>query len=123
MHQISIGFNDNIYLHNAKTKESRPINTLYLLYDCDYKLVIYDAEQILTKYQIEKKFDLRGLNFVDYKYEFPPEIQLTDQEKDEIINGNRWYVERDGQLYSASEKHNWIQSAHYKEGWKPFDGA
>lgn len=118
LYQISIGFNDNIYFWNAKTKESRPINTLYLLYDCDYKLVIYDAEGILSKYQIERKFSLDKLNFVDYKCEYPPEIQFTEQELDEIVNGNRCCIERDGQLYFVLGKHNWIHSAHYKEGWE-----
>lgn len=121
LYQISIGFNDSIYFWNAKTNESRPVNKLYLLYDCDYKLVIFDAEQILTKYRNEKKFGLDNLNFIDYKCEFPPEIQLTEQEIDEIQNGNRCYIERDGQLYFIPGKHSWILSAHYKEGWRPSD--
>lgn len=121
LYQISIGFNDNIYFYNAKTKEARLINTLFLLYDCDYRLVIYDAEKILTQYQIEKKFGLGNLSFIDYKCEYPPEIQFTEKEIDEIINGNRWYIERNGELYFVPGKHNWILSAHYKEGWKPSD--
>lgn len=120
-YQISIGFNDNLCFYNVKTKEVRPINTLFLLYDCDYKLVIYDAEQILTKYRIEKQFGLGNLNFIDYKCEFPPEIQLTKREIEEITNGDRFYIERDGELYFIPGKHNWILSAHYKEGWKPSD--
>lgn len=94
---------------------------MFLLYDCDYKLVIYDAEQILTKYRNENKFGLGNLNFIDYKCEFPPEIQFTEQEMEEIINGDRWHIERDGKLYFIPGKHNWILSAHYKEGWKPVD--
>lgn len=93
--------------------EARLINTLYLLYDCDYRLVIYDAEQILTRYQTEKKFGLGNLSFIDYKCEYPPEIQLTEKEIDEIVNGNRWYIERNGEIYFVPGKHNWILSAHF----------
>ena len=121
LYQISIGFNDNICFYNVKRKEVRPINTLFLLYDCDYKLVIYDAEQILTKYSIEKQFGLGNLNFIDYKCEFTPEIQLTKQEIEEITNRDRFYIERDGELYFIPGKHTWILSAHYKEGWKLSD--
>lgn len=121
LYQISIGFNDTIYFCNAKTKQAQLINSLYLLYDydCDYRLVIYDAEQILLKYQKEKKVDLGNLNFIDYECEYLPQIQFTEQEIDEITNGNRWYIERDGQMYFVPGKNNWIVSAHYKEGWKP----
>lgn len=95
------------------------INTLYLLYDCDYKQVIYDAEEILLKYQTEKKFGLGKLNFIDYRCEFPPKIEFTERELDEIVNRDRCFIERDGEIYFVPGKHNWILSAHYKEGWKP----
>lgn len=95
------------------------MNRLYLLYNCDYRLVINDAEKILLEYQTQKKVVLDNLNFVDCKFEFPPEIQLTEQEKSEIVNGARWFVEREGQLYFVPGKHNWLLLAHYKEGWKP----
>ncbi len=121
LYQISIGFNDSIYFMDMKKKETRLINRLYLLYDCDYRLVINDAEKILLEYQTEKKFGLGSLNFVEYKCEFPPDIQFTEQELDEIVNGDRWFVERESQLYFVAGKHNWIKSAYYKEGWKPAD--
>ncbi|GFI50295.1 hypothetical protein IMSAGC020_01501 [Lachnospiraceae bacterium] len=119
LYQISIGFNDNIYFYNAETKENQLINTLYLLYDCDYKQVIYDAEEILLKYQTEKKFGLGKLNFIDYRCEFPPKIEFTERELDEIVNGDRCFIERDGEIYFVPGKNNWILSAHYEEGWKP----
>lgn len=121
LYQISIGFNDDIYLWDIEKGERRLINSLYLLYDCDYRLVINDAEQILLEYQTEKKFSLANLKFIDYKCEYPPEIEFTEQELDEIVNGDRWFVERDGKLYFIAGKNNWVLSAHYKEGWTASD--
>lgn len=118
LYQISIGFNDDVYFWNEKTNELKPANSLFLLYDCDYRLVINDAEQILLEYQTERKIGLGKLKFVDYKIEFAPQIQFTEQEVDEIINGNRWYVERNGEIYFVKGKNNWILDVHYKEGWE-----
>lgn len=116
-YQITIAFNDNVYWMDEK-KQPRLINSLYLLYDCDYRQVIIDAEKILLDYSLEKQCKLTGLKCVDYKCEFPPEIILTPQELEEIEHG-RCFVEREGKQYLILSEHVKMVSAHYKKGWKP----
>ena len=117
LYQISIVFNDNVYLSNGIEKIGQPINSIFLLYDCDYRLVINDAEQILLEYKTNRKFRLDKLNYIDIKYELSTFIDLSEQEFEEVINGNRMTVERDGKTYLIIGKNNYLISAHYKEGW------
>lgn len=88
-----------------------------MLYDSDYRLVINDAEQILLEYKTNRKFRLDKLNYIDIKYELSTFIDLSEQEFEEVINGNRMTVERDGETYLIIGKNNYLISAHYKEGW------
>ena len=117
LYQISIVFNDNVYLSNGIEKIGQPINSIFLLYDCDYRLVINDAEQILLEYKTNRKFRLDKLNYIDIKYALSTFIDLSEQEFEEVINGNRMTVERDGKTYLIIGKNNYLISAHYKEGW------
>lgn len=115
LYQISIGFNDLVYLLNEKENTYQPINTLYLLYDCDYRIVINDAEQILLDYDLYKKVNLSKLQCLEYECKFPPTIEITEEEK------NGACVERDGEIYMIiGNGKTFIHSAHYKKGWKPY---
>lgn len=114
LYQISIGFNDPVYLLNEKEKTYQPINTLYLLYDRDYRIVINDAEQILLDYDLYKKVNITKLQCVEYDCKFPPKIELTEEEKD------GGFVVRDGEIYLIiGNGKTFIHSAHYKKGWTP----
>lgn len=114
LYQISIGFNDLVYWVNEKDKSCQPINTLYLLYDCDYRVVINDAEQILLQYDLDKKVDVSRLQCIEYECKFPPKIEITNEEK------NGAFVERDGEIYMIiGNGKSYIHSAHYKQGWTP----
>lgn len=99
---------------NEKKNTNQPINTLYLLYDCDYRIVINDAEQILLDYDLYKKVNLSKLQCIEYECKFPPKIEITEEEKNEAC------VERDGEIYMIiGNGKTFIHSAHYKKGWTP----
>lgn len=38
------------------------INAIKLLYNCDYSLVVFDAEAILTEYDVAGKFSIANLH-------------------------------------------------------------
>lgn len=119
LYQISIGCNDPVYFIDEANKRMCPVNEIFLLYDCDYRLVINDAEQILLDYDLNKKIDIKKLKCIDFKYEIPPNINFTEQEIEEIKNSNRCFVERNGEIYMILGKGVKIHSAHYKKGWTP----
>ena len=114
LYQISIGFNDPVCWYDGKEKRYQPLNTLRLLYDCDYRMVINDAEQILLQYDLNKKIEVSKLQCVEFECEFPPEIEITEEEKE------RAFIERNGEIYMiVGNGHSYIMSAHYKKGWTP----
>ena len=69
-YQIHIGCNDQIALLNTETEESRLLARLKLLYDCDYKVVVNDALDILLNYEEYGKFEIEKLHCIDWKAEF-----------------------------------------------------
>jgi len=120
-YQITIAFNDETYCYNKASQSLEQINALYLLYDCDYRIVIRDAEQILLNYDLYRKIELSNLQIKDYKLEFTPNLQFTEQEKKEILSGERVIVERNGVYYlvKGGNSNTTMLSKHYIEGWKP----
>lgn len=117
-YQISIGFNDIVSLVDVVTGESHEISRLYLLYDCDYRLVINDAEQILLDYSLQKKFDIQKLKYIDYQVTYTQKVLLTEEEANNLNNGGCAIV-RDGVTYFIAGRGIKLISAYYKKGWKP----
>lgn len=112
-YQMTIGCNDNIASKDADDKVHY-INSIKLLYDCDYPLVILDAESLLTQYESEGKFSLKYLRFCDSRIQEAPDIQLTEEEKNQAV------VIRDGVSYLViGNGKNYLHSVHYEEGWLP----
>lgn len=113
LYQITIGCNDNIFEIGTDGKPHF-INKIYLLYNCDYSLVILDAEALLTQYETEDKFDLTKMHCIESKIEEALDISLTEDEKKQP------FVIRDGKAYIVlGNGTNKIDSLHYKEGWEP----
>lgn len=114
LYQINIGCNDPVNLCLEKEMSSQRIVALYLLYDCDYKIVINDAEEILLNYDLYGRVNLDKLHYVDYSYDSPLPIKFTEEEKD------RAFVERDGKLILIiGNGKTFIRSLPYKKGWIP----
>lgn len=112
-YQITIGCNDTIVTKDANGQEHY-INTIKLLYNCDYSLVILDAESILTQYEESNGFSLNGLRYCDKRIIEAPAIVLTEEEK------NQPFVIRDGVTYLViGNGKSFISSVHYDEGWIP----
>lgn len=117
LYQITIGCNDNIIEIRTDGKPHF-INKIYLLYNCDYSLVILDAEALLTQYETEYKFDLSKMHCMDLKIEEALDFSLTEEEKKQP------FVIRDGKAYIVlGNGTSIIDSLHYKEGWKPDDNS
>lgn len=115
LYQITIGFNDNVFQVGTDGKPHF-INAIYLLYDCDYSLVIIDADAILTQYELESRIDINHLHYKESKIDYALDISLTEEEKKQS------FVIRDGKAYIVlGTGMNIINSLHYKEGWKPDD--
>lgn len=112
-YQITIGCNDTIVTKDAKGQEHY-INAIKLLYNCDYSLVILDAEAILTEYEEHNGFSLNGLRYCDKRIIEAPAIILTEEEKTQP------FVIRDGVTYLVLGTGNtYLSSVHYDEGWNP----
>lgn len=112
-YQIHIGCNDPISLCNEATGEVKSLAKLKLLYDCDYRIVITDAEKILLNYGLEGKFQISSLQCIDWKPEFFEMIRVSDEEKE------RPFIERDGVIYANIGNHIWFHSSAAEEGWTP----
>lgn len=119
-YQISIGFNDIVSLVNKETGKAQEINEMYLLYNCDYRLVINDAEQILLDYSLEQKIQLDKLKCIDLLVTYTEFVTLTEEEAENINNGG-CAILRDGKTYFLMGRGIKLVSAHYKEGWRPND--
>ena len=112
-YQISIGCNDTIYGTDPNGNKFC-VNKIKLLYDCDYSIVVNDAENILLIYETEGIISTNNTNACDTRITKAPEIALTDEEKKGSV------VFRDGVPYLVLGTGNtYIVSSHYDEGWLP----
>lgn len=112
-YQITIGCNDTIVTKDVKGQEHY-INAIKLLYNCDYSLVILDAEAILTEYEECNGFSLNRLRYCDKRIIEAPAIVLTEEEKTQP------FVIRDGVTYLVlGNGKSFLSSVHYDEGWNP----
>lgn len=112
-YQITIGCNDSIVTKDAGG-QAHYINAIKLLYNCDYSLVILDAESILTQYEESDCFSLKGLRYCDKRIIEAPAIELTEEEKKQpfvVRNGVTYLVIGNGKSF--------LSSVHYDEGWIP----
>jgi len=112
-YQISIGCNDPI-CGTDSDGERFYIQSITLLYDCNYAIVINDAENILLQYESEGKITISNTHACDSRICKAIDVQLTEEEKNGAI------VIRDGVPYLVLGTGNtFILSAHYDEGWIP----
>jgi hypothetical protein len=112
-YQITIGCNDHIVAKDSKGQVHH-INAIKLLYNCDYSLVVLDAEAILTEYENSGKISISNIRCCDKRVEVAVDIKLTDEEK------NQAFVIRDGVPYLVIGNGNtFLNSIHYDEGWLP----
>jgi hypothetical protein len=72
-----------------------------------------DAEVILTQYDEEEQFSLKNLHYVDSKIIETPDLNLTEEEKNQAM------VERDGKWYLViGNGKSYLDSIHYDQGWE-----
>ena len=86
-----------------------------MLFDCDYRIVINEARDILLNYDLYGKFDISSLHCIDWKPEFCELIALKEEEQD------RPFIERDGKIYANIGNHIWFHSSSVDNGWVPQD--
>ena len=112
-YQITIGCNDNIIFKDIDGS-FKYVNVVRLLYDCDYSIVINDAENILREYDTAGTISLNCTHACRTRIETAPTFQLTDEEKNSCI------VWRDGVPYIILGTGNtYLDAVHYEEGWQP----
>ena len=104
-YQIHICCNDPISLWNAATREAQPLARIMFLYDCDYRIVVNDARDIILDYELYKKIPLEKLHYVDFKPEFCKWVVPREEEK------GRPFIERDGTLYACIGNNIWYHSS------------
>lgn len=111
--QITIACNDAI-VGTDETGQEYYVYAIMLLYDCDYSIVINDAENILRVFETEGKILVSQTHSCDTKVRKAIDIQLTNDEKDGAI------VMRDGIPYLLiGNGHTFVNSIHYEKGWIP----
>ena len=112
-YQITIGCNAHI-ISTDSNGLVHDISKIKLLYNCDYPLVVLDAEAILAEYESSARFSLSHLKHCDCRIEEVPKIELTEEEKTHQI------VERDGNYYLVlREGHTMIHTVAYDKCWEP----
>lgn len=112
-YQITIGCNDTIVGYDENGHKYY-VNDFKLLYNCDYSIVINDAENILRLYDTEGRLELSKTHACDMKISKAPDIQITEDEKDHVI------VYRDGDPYLVLGTGNaWLYSVQFEKGWTP----
>ena len=112
-YQITIGCNDSIGCL-AADGTIKWINSLKMLYNCKYPIVINDADNILQVYNDEGRIPLSSLNACDTRITFAEDIQLTEEESRQA------FVQRDGELYIVLGNGSTFWNAvHFDEGWMP----
>jgi hypothetical protein len=110
---MTIGCNDDIVGLTADGKKYH-IVAILLLYDCDYSIVINDAENILRMYETEGRIDVSKTYACDIKIRKAVDIQLTEKEKNGAV------VIRDGVPYLIlGTGKAFLNSVHYQKGWMP----
>ena len=108
-YQITVGCNDTI-----TTDSGDLVNAVKLLYNCQYSMVVLDAEKILTQYEDEHRFSISNLSHCAQRIFFAPKIELTEEEK------NQAFVVRDGVTYLVlGNGKSYLNSVHYDEDWYP----
>ena len=112
-YQMTICCNDDIVGITSDGKKYH-IVAILLLYDCDYSIVINDAENILHVYETEGRIDVSKTYACDIKIRKAVDIQLTEEEKNGVV------VIRDGVPYLIlGTGKTFLNSVHYQEGWMP----
>lgn len=112
-YQITIGCNDDIYKIDAD-RTVHHLASAKLLYDCDYAIVINDAENILRIYETEQQLDLGNNHSCDIRIQETEKISITEEEANHPI------IFRNGIGYINRGAGNvWINSVYYDEGWTP----
>lgn len=112
-YQMTIGCNDDI-VGTAVDGKKYHIVAILLLYDCDYSIVINDAENILRVYETEGRIDVGKTYACDIKIRKAVDIQLTEEEKNGAV------VIRDGVPYLIlGNGKAFLNSVHYQKGWLP----
>ena len=89
-------------------------DSIKLLYDSKYPMVVLDAEKILTEYTDEHTITLSNLSSCRMHLDYAPNLDLADEEKEQafvIRNGELFLVVGNGKTY--------INSVNYDEGWTP----
>lgn len=112
-YQITIGCNDPI-VNKMPDGTTRWVNEIKFLYNCDYSIVINDAENILLIYETEGRIEISRNNACDVRICYAPDIQMTEEEKNQAL------VMRDGQWYLViGNGKTYIDTVNFDEGWMP----
>lgn len=90
------------------------INAIRLMYNCDYSLVVLDAEAILAEYESTGKFSTRCLHCCNQRVDEAIDLDLTEEEKGQVC------VLRDGIPYLViGNGQTFLESVHFEEDWLP----
>lgn len=111
--QITIFFNDPMYYVNEAQQQCYEVSKVKLLYDCDYRIVINDAREILLEYNVNKKIEPAKLHYVDIKIEKAIKVKLSEEEKGAVM------IERDGKTYLVLSENTKVLRSNYNQGWLP----
>lgn len=112
-YQITIGCNDSVVGIDSDGRFQQ-IGTLKFLFNCDYSIVINDAESILRQYETERIIDITKVHCCDLRIKAIEKLIVSEEEKQQSI------IVRDGKAYlNLSSGKAWLNSVHFDEGWKP----
>ena len=112
-YQVTIGFNATMGFIDS-SNNIKLVNAVYFLYDCDYSIVVNDAENMLLEYETSRKITVKRNNVSDCQIEYALDFKMTEDEKQEA------FFWRNGKLYSVLGNGKFLlDSIHYIEGWLP----
>ena len=115
-YEISVAFNE---CFDEKLADGRilPVKAIHFLYDTDYITVLLDASKIIHDYIFLSTIQMDKLSFCDIRIEYAHFVDLTDEERERVGNGNGGIIERDGKILLIPGKYMKIVSGHKIKEW------
>lgn len=86
--QLTIQFNYPAKANVSCLTKPAVIELAYMLYDCEYEMVINDARSILYDYRRDFSFQPEKLHFIDYDIEGSYGVACPVEKYEKYLNGN-----------------------------------
>lgn len=112
-YQITIGFNELVTTTDVHD-QVHYVKSAKLLYNCDYSIVVLDAETIICEYETTNTITLTSLHCCEYRVNEAETLNVNNEEASQA------FIVRDGVPYFViGNGKAFLVSTPYDKGWNP----